>query len=217
MFPPPKSDAPKKHISELTADMKVFWEPLFDSMGLVNPVFGAKLGYNGQEFGEPRVPCVRFFPSEMSSGHDFYLELHDWDQNLFHEGERILYRRKFDPEWESNPQIVEALTKTAASTYVVRVSDLEVINRTSAVAARPETLAKKVVAKPVVKTPKPAPILSEPEDTLDEAPFTEMYEEGEDDHYSKMTIRDLYSIMNNVPASNKRWLNKLIQKNTPKG
>ena len=39
-----------------------------------------------------------------------------------------------------------------------------------------------------------------------------MHEDDEDDHYTKMTIRDLYCMLQNIPMSNKKWLNQLIQK-----
>ena len=36
------------------------------------------------------------------------------------------------------------------------------------------------------------------------------FKELEDDNISSLTIRDLYSILQNVPCSNKPWLNQLI-------
>ena len=46
------------------------------------------------------------------------------------------------------------------------------------------------------------------EDPFDEDLFSSF--DKEDDHYSKMTIRDLYCVMQNTPMSNKKWLNTLI-------
>ena len=82
-------------------------------------------------------------------------------------------------------------------TYAIKVTDLEHVNSTDIKAAYPELNA---------------------ELKKDETPWheeeekqTEMFIEQEDDHYTKMTIRDLYCMMNEVPMSNKKWLNTLIK------
>jgi hypothetical protein len=134
-------DKPKKHISELTKELKPFWETLFDAYEIGKPTFGAKLGYMGKEFGEPRVACVRFFPNELSSGNDYYLELFDWDQNPLHEGQRVLYKHKFDPEWEKkigSKYITVEVASLSTPTYAIKVSDLELVNETDIKAADPE-------------------------------------------------------------------------------
>lgn len=199
MFPSEK-EKKKKHITEISAEFRPFWEPLFDHMRIPNATFGAKLGYRGKEFGEPRQECVRFFANELSGG-DYYLELFNWDQENYHEGKRVLYRHKFNPDWKTSDKYVETKTdKMPAPSYTVRISDLEVVNESSVKAARPEI---KFSSEESLKS-------SMSDDPFDEDPFTELFSEGEDDHYSKMTIRDLYCMLQNVPLSNKQWLNKLI-------
>ena len=42
----------------------------------------------------------------------------------------------------------------------------------------------------------------------------ENYIEKDDIHYSQMTIRDIYCIIQNTPMSNKEWLNNLINEGT---
>jgi len=200
------AEKPKKHISEITSEYKPFWLPLFDNMGLSNPTFGAKLGYIGKEFmeGGKRVPAVRFFPNELSSGNDYYLELYDWDQNYYHAETRVLYRLKHDAAWKSQPdKYVEVPSdKLPVPTYAVKISDLEVVNMTPASAKFPEMTGKSsIAAEPALGLPS---LFDEEEE--------DMYTEKEDDHYTKMTVRDLYCIMQNVPLSNKKWLNDLINK-----
>jgi len=39
-------------------------------------------------------------------------------------------------------------------------------------------------------------------------------EEGQDEHFNKMTIRDLAALLLRKPVSNKSWLNDVIKKNT---
>lgn len=196
------ADKPKKHISEITSEFKPFWQPLFDNMGVNNPTFGAKLGYLGKEFteGGKRVPAVRFFPNELSSGNDYYLELYDWDQNFYHPEARVLYRLKFDADWKSQTdKFVEVPSdKLPVPTYAIKISDLEIVNTTPATAKYPEMAEAKGMI------PELAGLFDEEEEDL--------YTEKEDDHYTKMTVRDLYCIMQNVPLSNKKWLNSLINK-----
>ena len=116
------SDKEKKHISEITSEFKPFWERLFDKMGIGDPIFGAKLCYMGKEFGDPRKECVRFFPNELSSGKDYYLELFNWDQDNYHEGERVLYRHKYDPNWESSNKYVKVPVRSlSTSTYAIKI------------------------------------------------------------------------------------------------
>lgn len=196
------AEKPKKHISEITSEFKPFWQPLFDNMGVNNPTFGAKLGYLGKEFmeGGKRVPAVRFFPNELSSGNDYYLELYDWDQNFYHAEARVLYRLAFDPDWKNQTdKYVEVPSdKLPVPTYAVKISDLEIVNTTPATAKYPEMAAEKGLV------PELPGLFEEEEEDL--------FSEKEDDHYTKMTVRDLYCIMQNVPLSNKKWLNTLINK-----
>ncbi len=199
-------EKPKKHISEITSEYKPFWQPLFDNMGLSNPTFGAKLGYLGKEFqeGGKRVPAVRFFPNELSSGNDYYLELYDWDQNFYHPDSRVLYRLRHDPKWnlDTDKYVEVPSDKLPVSTYAVKISDLEIVNQTPATAKYPEMLKASKLAEPTLGMPS----------LFDEEEEEDMYTEKEDDHYTKMTVRDMYCMLQNVPLSNKKWLNDLINK-----
>ena len=191
----------KKDVGQLTSELKVFWETYFNHHNIADAKFGAKLGYMGKEFGDPRVPCVRFFPTELSGGKDYYLELFDWDQNSFHEGKRVLYKHKYNPEWngKDKDKYVEVnVASLSTPTYAIKVSDLELVNETDIKSAYPE-----------IKDSK------EDDDEVpwytDEELQSEMFIEQEDDHYTKMTIRDIYCMLNGVPMSNKKWLNVLIK------
>lgn len=205
-------DKPKRHISAISAEYRPFWQPLFENMGLSNPIFGAKLCYLGKEFSTDgtRVPCVRFFPNELNMGQDYYTELFDWDQNRFDATNRTLYRLPYNPNWqkESEKYIEVPSDKLPTSTYAVRLSDMELVNRTDAKALYPEIATKSTIAK--------ATLFSAPgetsEDPFNESELSDMFSDKEDNHYSSMTIRDLYCMLQNVPMSNKKWLNQLIEK-----
>lgn len=206
-------DKPRRHISAITAEYRPFWQPLFDNMGLSNPLFGAKLCYLGKEFANDgsRELCLRFFPSELNNGQDYYTELFNWDQDRYYPEKRILFRLKFDPEWQKNThKYVEVPSdKMSTSTYAVRLSDLEMINTTSATALTP-TLVKPESGATLFS----APGVADKKDPFDEESLSEMFTEKEDQHYSSMTMRDLYCMLQNVPLTNKKWLNQLIEKGT---
>ncbi len=57
-----------------------------------------------------------------------------------------------------------------------------------------------------IKTTKKEEVVNEMEDE------EFMIFSSEDDNLSKMTIRDKYCITQNVPFTNKQWLNDLIKK-----
>lgn len=214
-------DKPKKHISAITAEYRAFWQPLFDNMGLSNPCFGAKLCYQGKEFTNDgsRVAGIRFFPSELNAGADYYTELFDWDQNRFNPANRTLYKLCFNPNWQSEPdKYIEVVSdKLPTSTFAVRLSDLEVVNCTDAKALVPEMVKSKAAAAADMGSlfgfGTPAPQTSAENDAFNqEDELSEMFSDKEDNHYSSMTIRDLYCMLQNVPMSNKKWLNQLISK-----
>ena len=207
------NDKPKRHISEITVEYKSFWQPLFKDLNVDNPTFGAKLCYLGKEFSTDgtREACVRFFPSELSSGNDYYTELFDWDQYYFTPNHRTLYKLKHNPHWKSEPEkYVEVPSdKLPTSTFPVRLTDLEHVNKSDVTAIVPN-----------LGTAKQAPVgvfnsnlFDNVADPFDEQSFDETFAEKEDNHYTSLTIRDLYCMIQNVPMSNKKWLNQLISKN----
>jgi hypothetical protein len=189
----------KKHIKEVTAEYLPFWEPLFKNMGLENPAFYAKLGYNGGEFGSTKVPCVRFWPSELNSGQDCYVELFDWDQNYYGKHERVLYRLKSDANWEKSGKFAKVDSSSlSTANYAIRISDLEVVNTTPS-----KNLTAEIFT---IKSTTPE-IFTGIVERDDDAAFD--FSES-DSHMSKMTLKDHYCITHNVPMSDKHWLNQLI-------
>ena len=183
----------KKHIKEITTEYLPFWQNLFNHMGISSPRFGSKLCYMVKEFGEERVECVRFWASELSSNQDFYIEMFDWDQEHYDRKNRKLYRLVNNANWKLNTlKYVEVETSVEGrNTYAVRLSDLELVNSTPVTSAYADVVT----------------IEEESEDDL----FPGMYSEKEDSHFSAMTMRDYYCVKQNVPMSNKEWLNDLIK------
>lgn len=209
---------PKRHIKELTLEFRAFWEGIFEDVSETAPPFFAKLCYLGKEFSTDgsRTDCVRFFPSELSLGVDMYVELFNWDQDHYEEGHRVLYKLPYDPDWKSKPGIYKEITtnsqgdKLPNSTYAIMTSQLELVNRTSKKFLEPQITKLQVnrIINDAISS-----VDNEPgKDPFDEEPFNEMYSEKEDAHYTSMTIRDIYCMLQNVPLSNKKWLNQLIDK-----
>jgi hypothetical protein len=203
----PESTKKITKIQEVTQNYKPFWQPLFDANGNTNPVFTAKLCYYSNEF-TPREHGVRFFPSELNNKEGIFLECYNWDFENHEVGFRVLYHLPYNPNWKTETtKYVEVKpspgSKLTSSTYAIRLSDLVLINKTP-------------IDSPTVILPKAkevsALLTPQMEDLFDELKLSEMYDNDEDDHYSKMTIRDLYCMLQNIPMSNKRWLNQLIQK-----
>jgi hypothetical protein len=197
----------KKHINELTEEFKPFWDPLFKEMDIENPMFFAKLCYNGNEFGVLPTETIRFFAEQISKNQDVYIELFDWFDKPYHEGERVLYRFKNNPNWRNNPEDYREITKKKDGTmlpypsYAFKLSSLELVNKTSAKFIKPE-LSTKTSITPELKLPMYGEI--------DNDIFDDNYIEKDDNHYAQMTIRDIYCIVQNMPMSNKKWLNNLI-------
>ena len=83
----------KKNFSDLAVEFYPFWKPVFEHLGVDNPVFKSKLCYNSNEFEEgKKVQAVRFFKGELDGNEDIYLECCDWNHNFYNPMERILYR-----------------------------------------------------------------------------------------------------------------------------
>ena len=183
----------KKHITQITTEYLPFWQNLFNQMDISSPKFGSKLCYMGKEFGDERVECVRFWASELSCNQDYYIEMFDWDQEHYDRKNRKLYRLVNNANWKLNTlKYVEVETSVEGrNTYAVRLSDLELVNSTIVTAAYADVIT----------------IEEESKDDL----FPGMYSEKEDSHFSAMTMRDYYCVKQNVPMSNKEWLNDLIK------
>lgn len=215
---------PKFDIPAITAEYKPFWFPLFKHMGLEKPTFGAKLCYLGKEFtddGSPAQLCVRFFANELNSGNDYYTELFTWEAERHHPTQRVLYRLRHNPHWESQPHKYAKVVNFP--TYAVRLTDLEIVNVTEGVDGTSPDLM--FVKNPVFSAPAanvrsegngsasaPSTLFTPTAEDETESLLSEMFTELEDQHYSALTIRDLYCILQNVPMSQKKWLNSLITK-----
>ena len=201
----------KKHIKEITAEYLPFWEPLFENMGIVKPWFYAKLGYNGGEFGTPKVECVRFWPSELDSGEDLYVELFNWDQNYYHGEKRTLYRLIGNKNWEKETSKYAKVESSSLSTatYAVRISDLEIVNTSSAKNIKAETVSIATTGAGITSSKFSSVSINSEAVGIVNTEFDPAFDET-DANMSKMTMKDHYCITHNVPMSDKHWLNQLI-------
>tara|TARA_Y100000385_G_scaffold288185_2_gene354144 strand:+ start:165 stop:791 length:627 start_codon:yes stop_codon:yes gene_type:complete len=184
----------KKNFNDLATDFYPYWKPYFESIGNMNPVFKSKLCYNSKEFPEGKVPGVRFFESELNILEPIYVECVDWDTNFYDPMNRTLYVLQPNVHWKGEPDKYVRSNNVKLDTYAVRLTDLELVNKTSI----------------TEKTPRIATIPATPVVEMEEDEYSEMYMDMEDNHLSSMTMRDQYCITHNVPMSNKSWLNELI-------
>ena len=180
----------KQTVPVLTKQYREYWNSLLEQLDN-DAKFTAKLCYTEKDTGHV---CFRVFPSELTSGKDLYMEFFDWDGNHYYPTLRKLYKLKFDATWKSQTDKYKEITapNLTTPTYVIKVSDAELINATEITAAIPKGIPTKVNPMELFEVAEPL-------------------EEREDGHYSSTTIRDLYSIFNNVPLSNKPWLNDVIK------
>lgn len=131
---------------------------------------------------------VSFFYSEISKGHDVYLEFTDRN-NVPEDPERTLYLWKFNPHFDEEYEKTEPTESTGHIRYLVPVEELKVIKKYSPEATI--TIEKEVKLKPALDFSLPNPETDPP--------------------INDMTIRDLAAIILGKPVSNKEWLNQIIK------
>jgi hypothetical protein len=167
-------------------------EQNFKKLGLMNPHFNIKFAYIPKH-REDMV--VSMFPSEMDYVDGIYLELTNGENYPMYD-EPVLYKLRHNPFYKQGEyEIIPAdpSRNKNAETYLVPISELELV----AGNPKPGFLETLIVKK------TPADI------KLDKKPI-ETFSEGEDNHYSELTVRDLAAIFLKTPVSNKKWLNQVI-------
>jgi len=171
-------------------------EQNFKNLGLINPYFTIKFAYVPKH-REDLV--VSMFPSEMEAQDDVYLELTDGNHSPIFE-QPVLYKMRRNPFYKQGEYEVipaDASRNKNSETYLIPVSELELVAGTPT----PGVLPLSVVKKPMVTIGQ---LLNTA--NIEAAPAREK----EDAHHSELTIRDLAAIMLKAPVSNKKWLNDLI-------
>lgn len=174
-------------------------EQHFKNLGLVDPAFNIKFAYVPKH-REDMV--VSMFPSEMNHVDGIYMELTNGENYPLFE-QPVLYKLRYNPYYKDGEYEVIPADPTRnknSETYLIPVSELELV----AGQPTPGVIQMTVPKKPVVSI-----------DTILNKKVTETFtekkfKEGEDAHYSEMTIRDLAAIFLKKPVSNKQWLNNLI-------
>lgn len=130
---------------------------------------------------------IGFFPSEISSGHDVYVEFCSRDNDPEFE-DRALYKWKFNPHFEEEYEKTEPNQSTGHPRYLVPIAELvkvKVYNQ--------NTPTEQVQA---------------------ELQFDNIIDPDTDQPMDQMTMRDYAAIHMRKPVSLKPWLNELITKNT---
>jgi len=166
--------------------IKDFHKATLDKLGVTDYSLLGKLAY--KPTGKTDIH-VSFFHSEISKGHDVYLEFTDRN-NVPEDPERTLYLLKFNPHFEEEYEKTEPTEITGHVRYLVPADELKVIKRYSPEAS--------ITTEKEVKLKQPAFDFSLPDPSTD-PPINDM------------TIRDLAAIILGKPVSNKEWLNTIIK------
>jgi hypothetical protein len=190
---------PKLERSTAVMALKQRNEQNFRNLGLLTPNFTIKFAYVPKH-REDMV--VSMFPSEMECGEDIYMELTDGNNYPLHE-QAVLYKLRHNPYYKQGEYEVippDPSRNKNAETYLVPISELEVVSD------KPAAIQ---IEKPVATAPAKKPMISTSIISEDSG----FQKEKEDAHYSELTIRDLAAILLKSPVSNKKWLNNLINTN----
>ena len=171
----------------------------FKKLGLMTPTFAIKFAYIPKH-REDMV--ISMFPSEMETGGDTYIELTDGNNYPIHDNP-VLYKLRNNPfykqgEYEMIPP--DPSRNKNSETYLIPLSELEIVAGTPTSGALPLSVAK----KPSVTMGQLLNTASMDTSAMD------IQKEKEDAHYSEMTVRDLAAIFLKAPVSNKKWLNTII-------
>lgn len=201
--------------AQVNAEHRPFWEPLFKELNIKNPKWNSKLCYVSNEFSNDgsKEMAVSFWEHELEKDNDLYCELYNWSSAYYHDDKRVLYKLKHNPNWYNEPEkyVRRTNVKTDKPSYAFKLSDLEVINESAMDSLTPELNN----GSPILGTINASlfDTLTAQVDPFNEESYDEIFKEKEDNHYTSMTVRDIYCMIQNVPMSNKTWLNQLISKN----
>jgi hypothetical protein len=129
--------------------------------------------------------AIRVFGTEISKG-DMYLELTDFDQNFLETTHRTLFRIPYHSDWETR---YTRISDTKGPDIQIPYNAMQAIERVS------------------LEDPRTTPATA----TADLYQGDDAEMDMRDMNYSGMTMRDFYCVTQNVPLSNKGWLNNLIR------
>jgi hypothetical protein len=170
-------------------------EENFRSLGLLDPYFAVKLAYKPAGKNEM---LVSMFISELERKDGMYMELIDFDNHPIHD-KPVLYKYRHNPYYKSEYVYDPPREKKNFETYLVPVSELEII-----AGKLPMDISE--TSQPKVETKTKISIPLEMKEPVTES----IYAEKEDAHYSELTVRDIAAMLMRIPVSNKKWLNQLI-------
>ena len=157
-------------------------KPLFEKIGVSNPVFIPKMAYP-----DMKELVISFYPSEANKGQDIYTEFVSRDYEP-EDPQRRLYKWVYNPEYATEYKHSEPHPTTGDRRFLVPVDEL--ID----------------VELEMVKAEE------EKSGQLDAFNLKDAPAADSDLPYSAMTMRDYAAIQWQKPVSHKKWLNELIIK-----
>ncbi len=162
------------------AELRKLHQPVFDEISQSDAFFVCKAPHYRSEV-DRRI--VQLYPSEIrnAKGRDIFIEFTSLDY-VPEEDPRMLRRWKYNPNWETDYQLLETKSKTGIKFYAVPVDEI-----------------------PPFKIEKQQQMsFRDPEE--DDIDFS-----VDDAELGEMSLRDFAAIMWKSPVSQRPWLNELIR------
>lgn len=190
---------PIKEKRDRLAKLRLYHQPTFDRLKIMNPKFIPKLAY--KPLGKTEE-YISFFENEINHGADVYVEFADREFFLQNKNDRELYRLRYNPHYSTEYEKLAAIEEGKSDRYIIPIAELVLIQKDPIVADTAFEISEE--ATPVLKT-KPV-VVSQPE--ID---FPKLIDPTTDAAFELMTLRDYACIHLKKPVSNKPWLNQIIK------
>ena len=173
----------EKTTREKIDELRALHEPVFQKLGVENPLFIPRICYI--PIGETEQ-VVSFFEQDFAKGRDIYTHFVSKGYES-EDPKNRLWKWKYNPYFATEYKRSDPHPETGNYRYIVPVDELELID---------DTYLKAI-----------SHLSGSDFDIDDEIPNP-----NEDPSIELMTIRDLAAIMLKKPVSRKKWLNEIITK-----
>ncbi|HEY9658683.1 MAG TPA: hypothetical protein V6C65_09545 [Allocoleopsis sp.] len=162
--------------------LREYHQPTLNYLGVPEAAFVPKMAY--RPYGKDEIH-IAFFESEISKGHDVFVEFASKD-NIPEDPERTLWKWRFNPDFKTAYSQTEPNAKTGHVRYLVPVKELIKVS----------------------PPPKKEAATTQGSLTFD------LMDPDMDCKLPDVTLRDIAAILFKKPISQKTWLNDIIINST---
>lgn len=171
-----------KSRKEKVSELILHHADLFKANYIDNPLYIPKCAYIPYDKDSLHMG---FFPNELQKGEDIYTEFVSMHLEP-EDSERTLYKWKYNPYYEDEYELTSSKS-SSHERYLIPVSEL-------------------------IKIELPEGQNNTEHESLFPDFNNDMMDPENDEPLSRMTIKDLAAILLKKPVSDKKWLNKIIEK-----